>query len=215
MRCAKRIISTKTRLITLPVVLMSNGFKDKVMKNIATKRIDEEYAKMVVLLMGALDDCEAGDNKRVKMLQDRRQWAIDRAKEYAKVLGERWEDVLGCWEMGRYKESYYKYYTSKRFPAIAGRTVMTETRWKARGFKLYGKIKTDWKFRCPACGHVQSARDIPSEPYDKNDIFTTCFFDSEGREECGYSSKNNGSACKLIVVTDIGYFPHEIFEFAD
>lgn len=59
------------------------------MRNEVTKRIDREYELMVNSLAGAMDECQAGDNEKLQMLKERRQWAIDRAKEYAKALGMR------------------------------------------------------------------------------------------------------------------------------
>lgn len=84
------------------------------MRNEVTKRIDREYELMVNSLAGAMDEYQAGENEQLWMLQERRAWAIDRAKEYGKALGMRWEDVLEVWDEGReYDESYYEYYTEK------------------------------------------------------------------------------------------------------
>lgn len=45
-----------------------------------------------------------------------------------------------------------------------GDTKITEKEWRALGVRLYGKDPRDWKFRCPACGHVQSMRDYATLP---------------------------------------------------
>ena len=186
------------------------------MRNEATKRIDREYELMVNSLAGAMDECQAGDNEQLRMLQERRAWAIDRAKEYGKVLGMRWEDVLEEWEKHRPYDIYYQiYYINRRFPAIVGRRVMTEQEWKERGVQLYGKNPEDWRFRCPVCGHVQIAADAEEQDLGKNNVYRACVVGFEKSEGCLYWAGDDGSECRLIVVSAKGLLPVEVFEFAD
>lgn len=36
---------------------------------------------------------------------------------------------------------------------------MTEHEWRAKGLELFGKDMTQWRFVCPACGHVATPKD--------------------------------------------------------
>jgi hypothetical protein len=39
-------------------------------------------------------------------------------------------------------------------------TEMTKDEWYARGTELFGAGYLDWRFVCPACGHIASVRDF-------------------------------------------------------
>lgn len=51
----------------------------------------------------------------------------------------------------------------------------TESEWLAEGERLFGPNKLDWKFRCPRCGHVQTAEDF--KPYSVNGAIPNCATD--------------------------------------
>jgi len=36
---------------------------------------------------------------------------------------------------------------------------MTEQEWRDEGCRLFGPDMTQWKFACPACGHIAKAKD--------------------------------------------------------
>jgi hypothetical protein len=40
---------------------------------------------------------------------------------------------------------------------------MTESAWRAEGALLFGPDPSQWKFRCPCCGHVAKVRDFPTD----------------------------------------------------
>ena len=54
--------------------------------------------------------------------------------------------------------------------------------WCNRGKELYGK-GVDWKFRCPACGHIQSVRSIEKNTptITREKIESMVHFSCEGR----------------------------------
>jgi predicted RNA-binding Zn-ribbon protein involved in translation (DUF1610 family) len=46
--------------------------------------------------------------------------------------------------------------------------------WLAEAKRLFGPDARDWKFKCPACGHVQTARDFKAANADPNQVYFNC-----------------------------------------
>lgn len=58
---------------------------------------------------------------------------------------------------------------------------LTAPEWRARGSELYGPDMRDWKFRCVACGHVQSHNLAKERNPDIGDTSSWIYFSCEGR----------------------------------
>ena len=60
---------------------------------------------------------------------------------------------------------------------------MTWPEFLAEGKKRFGENRNDWRFVCPACGHVQSVADFLKRHPDAKpkDAVPWIFFDCEGR----------------------------------
>ena len=77
---------------------------------------------------------------------------------------------------------------------------MTREEWEQKGKELFGEDMLDWRFVCPSCGHVQTARDF--KPYEDEGATPgdACFdcvgrFDGHdkvkmlsGKSPCNYST---------------------------
>jgi hypothetical protein len=46
--------------------------------------------------------------------------------------------------------------------------------WRNEATKLFGENVLDWKFKCPACGHVASIGDFKEHGGDPNDAYQKC-----------------------------------------
>ena len=53
---------------------------------------------------------------------------------------------------------------------------LTLVEWRKQGKYLYGPDVTNWKFRCPSCGNIQTIREFHDLPGAKpsDAAFTTC-----------------------------------------
>ena len=60
---------------------------------------------------------------------------------------------------------------------------MTYDEWYKKGQELFGEDKWKWKFRCPACGHVQSIESLleNNPELDEDDAIHMVYFSCEGR----------------------------------
>jgi hypothetical protein len=57
---------------------------------------------------------------------------------------------------------------------------LTLEEWEAKGQKLFGKDKMQWKFICPVCGNVQSVMDFKKYK-DKGATPSDAYFNCIGR----------------------------------
>lgn len=103
---------------------------------------------------------------------------------------------------------------------LASARTLTHEEWLARGEELYGPRGRDWKFRCVACGHVQSAvavvaRNPAIELLSTRDWI---YFSCEGRRTasvgCDWTLGGLFTLHSLEVVDD-GGVRRPAFEFAD
>lgn len=72
----------------------------------------------------------------------------------------------------------------------------TEKEWREKARKLHGDNPLDWKFQCPSCQRVQTARDFP--PYkdrgaNANDAYQKCL----GRYTGGRSGPHGCDWCSF------------------
>ena len=61
--------------------------------------------------------------------------------------------------------------------ACAGKAAEMPTKrneWLAEGKRLFGPDARDWKFKCPACGNVQTAHDLKAAGGDPNQVYFNC-----------------------------------------
>lgn len=94
---------------------------------------------------------------------------------------------------------------------------MTREAWLARGRELYGEDMRQWKFRCVACGHIQSHELAKTRNPDIGDTSRWIYFSCEGRRNdqvgCDWTLGGLFQIHKLVV-TD-GEHSVPCFEFAD
>lgn len=67
--------------------------------------------------------------------------------------------------------------------------------WLQEGKQRFGEDFTNWKFKCPACGHVatgQEFKDLGAEP---NDMYTVCIGRINGKGTDGMKGKDEGNGC--------------------
>lgn len=144
------------------------------------------------------------------------EWALARAQQYADALGTDRETVLAAWEEDR-DYWYVNYYQESNQPDLTGEIgVVTLAEWRAEGEQLYGKEQLDWRFRCPACGHVQTMRKFKEAGLNPQLAYLNCAsrHDLGGKADCKWTI--GGLLCVGgRYVIDAKYRPRLIFEFAD
>jgi hypothetical protein len=97
---------------------------------------------------------------------------------------------------------------------------MTIEQWNARGEELYGADRRKWKFRCVACGNVQSAElaDERNPELVGVEKGNWIYFSCEGRRTpgvgCDWSLGGLFQLHCLAVIDEDGK-SHPTFEFAD
>lgn len=99
----------------------------------------------------------------------------------------------------------------------------TLSQWLEEGKKLFGEDYTKWKFKCPACGHVQSVQDFIDIAIDGNNAYSECIgrYTGKGSPVKGDTSGCNWAAYGLFgtlgngrtVINENGK-EIEVFEFA-
>ncbi|MBR1800661.1 MAG: hypothetical protein IJ767_04100 [Bacteroidaceae bacterium] len=144
------------------------------------------------------------------------EWALNRAEQYAARLGTDRETVLKAWEEDR-DYWYVNYYQECNQPDLTGMIgAVTLAEWLSEGERLYGKEKLDWRFRCPACGHVQTMRQFKEAGLDPELAYLNCASRHKlgGKPDCKWTI---GGLLRVggRYVIDAKYRPHLIFEFAD
>ena len=101
----------------------------------------------------------------------------------------------------------------------------TLNEWLADGEKLFGENKLDWKFVCPACGHVASIGDFKEHSSNPNDAYQVCIGRVNGKGT--RNQKDLGDGCNWaayglfgvlgkgrVVITEEGK-EIEVFDFAN
>lgn len=106
---------------------------------------------------------------------------------------------------------------------VSGLTKTSLADWMEEGKKHFGENFDDWKFECPACGHIQSIKDFVDVGADRNDSYQECIGRKIGK---GSPQKGDSTGCNWaaygffgtcgkgrIVVTEDGK-EIEVFQFA-
>jgi hypothetical protein len=99
------------------------------------------------------------------------------------------------------------------------RIEISEKDWAAIGRKLYGDDRRDWKFKCPVCGNVATARDYEMAGASEGTVGFSCL----GRWTGATSSFNGSAPCNyaggglirlnpIFILTESGH-KHNLFDF--
>jgi len=100
---------------------------------------------------------------------------------------------------------------------------MTSAEWIALGTQLYGEDKTNWKFKCPSCGYVATAKDWQAASAPEGAVAFSCVGRyTESRQEigskeggpCNYTGGGLFKLNPIEVVFDDGS-EGSFFDFAD
>lgn len=100
---------------------------------------------------------------------------------------------------------------------------MTIQEWREEGIRRFGNNIKNWKFRCPACGHVASVSDFAELGKNFDSAYRECIgrVKGKGSSRLGDNSGCNWTAYGLfgslgegIIVVD-GREEIEVFPFAD
>lgn len=77
---------------------------------------------------------------------------------------------------------------------------ITREEWFEKGKELFGEDMTEWKFKCPVCGHIQIVKDFKKykdKGANPNDAFSMCIgrysggrdaFEDNGEGPCNYAA---------------------------
>lgn len=147
--------------------------------------------------------------------KEKLDWALERASQYANALNVDRETVLEAWESDR-DYWYVNYYQESNQPSLENKNVVMMAEWEAEGERLYGKDHLDWKFKCPACGNVQTARMFKDAGIDPNLVYSNCAsrHNLGGRKDCKWTTGGLLNVGGRYVI-DRKCRPVLIFEFAD
>jgi len=145
---------------------------------------------------------------------DKYVWIMDRAKHYAEKTGKTVADMVEIWETDR-RYWYMNYYQDCNQPIIQGDSMMFYDDWIKELTERFGPDVRDWKFVCPNCGNIQSARDfiannIP-EPMDK--VAFSCIGRYVGGVGCNWSLGGLFNIAKQTVIKNGIASP--VFEMAN
>lgn len=151
---------------------------------------------------------------------DKYKWILDRAEEYAEVLGISRDEVLNGWEKHR-DYWYMNYYQDSKQPSLKGeQNIMKVDDWMEELKSRFGDDFDNFKFVCPSCGHIQSVADFIAIGVDGNKAYCECI--SRYKDMDG---KNNKKACKYTIaglflldhdtVIDRDYMPINVFKMAE
>lgn len=170
------------------------------------------YASLLAACEHSAKECPGrSEEYRRKM-----EWALERAQQYADRLGTDRETVLEAWEYDR-DYWYMNYYQESNQPSLDGNaSVATFDDWEQEGQRLYGADRLAWRFRCPACGNVQTMRQFKDAGLVPNLAYLHC----ASRHGLGGSKTCKWTIFGLLravgrYVIDASYCPRLIFEFAD
>ncbi len=147
---------------------------------------------------------------------DKLKWVLERAQQYADALGVSRDEVLDKWEENR-SYWYMNYYQECNQPALDGKQkVVKLDDWIAEAESRFGR---NWKFVCPACGHVQSIADFKKIGEDVNLVYSMCIGrylgvnDKTGEKGCNYTVNGFISLNKTTVISH-DFLPVKVFEMA-
>jgi len=142
------------------------------------------------------------------------KWIMDRAKHYAEICGSTVESVIEEWEKAR-TYWYMNYYQECNQPLIKGENIIMYDAWIAELTKRFGEDSKQWKFKCPACGHVQSIQDFLDHNIENPDskVYYNCIGRYVPGTGCNWTLGGLLNIHNMTVVKDLRSF--HVFEMAD
>ena len=75
---------------------------------------------------------------------------------------------------------------------------ITLKQWLERGKELYGEDYSNWKFKCPMCGHISSCKDFIDLGSDIDSAYVECIGRINGKGVSGIKFKkgdDNSNGC--------------------
>lgn len=94
------------------------------------------------------------------------------------------------------------------------RTISVE-KWREKGKELYGEDAKKWKFRCPMCGHIQTAEDFRNNNLDPDGrVYYSCIGRWVRGSGCDWTLGGLLTVHTLEIITEDGN-KVPVFEFAD
>lgn len=147
---------------------------------------------------------------------DKYKWVMDRAKMYAEFTGQTVEEVIEAWEKDR-SYWYMNYYQDCNQPEIkkeSGMNVVKYDDWVSGLKKKFGEDAKQWKFKCPACGHIQCAQDFIDAKIEnpENKVYFSCIGRWKKGTGCDWTLGGLLKINSTVVVKDMQIFP--VFEMA-
>lgn len=97
--------------------------------------------------------------------------------------------------------------------------------WLEEGNQRFGNDFANWKFKCPACGHVASGQDFKELNADLNDMYKICIGRANGKGTS--NGKDEGHGCNWAAFGLLGNLGEgrtiitkenkeiQVFDFAD
>lgn len=154
---------------------------------------------------------------RKEKLKTKLDWVLLRAQQYADYCHVTRDDVLSAWEERR---GYWwiNFYQDANQPDLSKSEnhVMTLSEWEAEGKRRFGDEQLDWKFKCPACGHIQSMREFKDARLEPQLAYLNCAsrHGLGGKADCKWTIGGLLSLGGQYVI-DGKYCPRLVFEFAE
>jgi len=165
-------------------------------------------------LKQALDESIAHSPGLADIYRRKFQWVLDRARQYAEFCHTDRDTVLEAWENAR-DYWFVNYYQDCNQPDLEKSQVLFIDDWMEKGRKLFGDDPLDWKFKCPACCHVQTMRQFKDAGEKPDLAYINCAsrYGLGGLSNCNWSM---GGLFKIggQYVIDKRFVPHLVFDFA-
>lgn len=142
---------------------------------------------------------------------DKYKWVLDRAKHYNELTGKPVEKVIEAWENAR-TYWYMNYYQECNQPHLENNAFLFYDDWVDMLNKRFGSF-SNWTFKCPNCGHIQSVKDFVIKGFSPNEVATHCI--GRYKKEVGVCDLTLEGLLKInkqSVIKDGKVFP--VFEMA-
>ena len=180
----------------------------------SNKTVKKGYESLMAAYRKSVEDNNGWSEEECKSSLD---WVLNRAEQYAKHCHVTRDDILAVWEEDR-SYCWRNYYQESNQPDLekGNHHVMTLNEWEEEGKCRFGDDQLDWKFKCPACGHIQSMREFKEAGLEPHLAYLHCAsrHGLGGREDCKWTI---GGLLRVggQYVIDGKYCPRLVFEFAD
>lgn len=102
---------------------------------------------------------------------------------------------------------------------------MLRPEWEAEGRRLFGDDQMQWRFVCPACGHVASVKDWQDAGAEEDEVAFSCVGRHSEKPRGAFVSKfttkkNREGPCNyagggLFKLNPVEVDGHNVFDFAE